>query len=69
MFKHRIVVYGSNLSWTNSGYKPVILVVKITMFDYSWRRFRQVQKYRSISILGKMCRYNYETSRSKAKCS
>ena len=30
-------------SWQNSGYKPVIFVVKL--FEHSCRRSRQAQKY------------------------
>ena len=33
------------LSWQNSGYKPVIFVVKMTLFELSCRRSQQAQKY------------------------
>ena len=33
------------LSWQNSGYKPVIFVVKMTLFELFCRRSRQAQKY------------------------
>ena len=33
------------LSWQNSGYKPVIFVVKMTLFELSCRRSHQEQKY------------------------
>ena len=33
------------LSWQNSGYKPVIFVVEMTLLELSCQRSRQAQKY------------------------